>query len=124
MDLATIDVAFISLTKVLGVISDLLIPRGEIIALIKPQFEAGREHVGKHGIVKDPKIHERVIQKVIQLAVDNGFSPMHLDFSPITGGEGNIEFLIHLKSVTGTPNIDLRSDVSGTVASAHRILTA
>ncbi len=96
-----------------------------MVALIKPQFEAGREHVGKHGIVKDPKIHpENVIQKVIQLAAESGFSPLHLDFSPITGGEGNIEFLIHLKSVTGTPEVGPEINVKETVESAHRILTA
>lgn len=121
---SSIDVSFISLSLILPPLKQILVENGEVVALIKPQFEAGREHVGKHGIVKDPKIHESVIQKVIKLAVDNGFSPRHLDFSPITGGEGNIEFLIHLKSVTGTPEIASDIDVAGTVESAHRILTA
>ncbi|GAX02741.1 cell division protein FtsJ [Secundilactobacillus pentosiphilus] len=121
---SSIDVSFISLSLILPPLKQILVENGEVVALIKPQFEAGREHVGKHGIVKDPKIHESVIQKVMQLAVENGFSPLHLDFSPITGGEGNIEFLIHLKSVTGTPKVAPEIDVSETVASAHRILTA
>ncbi|GAW99716.1 TlyA family RNA methyltransferase [Secundilactobacillus mixtipabuli] len=121
---SSIDVSFISLSLILPPLKQILEENGEVVALIKPQFEAGREHVGKHGIVKDPKVHENVIHKIIQLAVDNGYSPMHLDFSPITGGEGNIEFLIHLKSVSGTPEIAPNIDVSGTVESAHRILTA
>ncbi|MFC6255385.1 TlyA family RNA methyltransferase [Secundilactobacillus hailunensis] len=121
---SSIDVSFISLSLILPPLKQILEPNGEVVALIKPQFEAGREHVGKHGIVKDPKIHEGVIQKVIQLAVDSGFSPLHLDFSPITGGEGNIEFLIHLKSVAGTPEVAPEIDVASTVEKAHRILTA
>lgn len=121
---SSIDVSFISLSLILPPLKHILATDGEVVALIKPQFEAGREHVGKHGIVKDPKIHENVIQKVIQLAVESGFSPLHLDFSPITGGEGNIEFLIHLKSVAGTPEVGPEINVKETVESAHRILTA
>lgn len=95
-DLATIDVAFISLDKVLPTAVQLLQPEGEIIALIKPQFEAGREKVGKKGVVKDPKVHEEVIAKVIALAHSLKLAVKNLTFSPIKGPEGNIEFLIYL----------------------------
>ena len=71
----------------------MIAPDGVIVSLIKPQFEAGKDDVGKHGIVKDPKVHKRVIEEVIGYANDNGFSLKGLTFSPITGGEGNIEFL-------------------------------
>ncbi len=120
---SSIDVSFISLSLILPPLKKILAPGGEVVALIKPQFEAGRENVGKHGIVKDAKVHEAVIQKVLQLALDSGFSAEHLDFSPITGGEGNIEFLVHLKSTT-TPAISEAINVAETVATAHQTLTA
>lgn len=121
---SSIDVSFISLSLILPPLKQILAPEGEVVALIKPQFEAGREHVGKHGIVKDPKVHEAVIKKVIQLALENGFEPLHLDFSPITGGEGNIEFLIHLKSVTNKLEKASNIDIKGVVSAAHETLTA
>ncbi|WP_456274096.1 TlyA family RNA methyltransferase [Bacillus sp. AK031] len=93
---ATIDVSFISLSLILPVLKTLLVKDSDVIALIKPQFEAGKEQVGKKGIVKDPKVHEAVIQKIVDLAVREGYDVQDLSFSPITGGEGNIEFLIHL----------------------------
>ncbi|WP_027937399.1 TlyA family RNA methyltransferase [Anaeroarcus burkinensis] len=97
VDFISIDVAFISLDKVLPVVRQLLAsPHGEVIALIKPQFEAGREHVGKKGVVRDPAIHKQVIQKVLQTAVQLDFTPLGLTFSPIKGPEGNIEYLLHL----------------------------
>ncbi|GAA3624812.1 TlyA family RNA methyltransferase [Secundilactobacillus similis] len=120
---SSIDVSFISLSLILPPLKKILAPGGEVVALIKPQFEAGRENVGKHGIVKDAKVHEAVIQKVLQLALDSGFSAEHLDFSPITGGEGNIEFLVHLKSTT-TPVISEAINVAETVTTAHQTLTA
>ena len=95
-DFATIDVSFISLSLILPVLKTLLVPDSDVIALIKPQFEAGREQVGKKGIVKDPKVHEAVIEKIVHLAINEGYDVRDLSFSPITGGEGNIEFLIHL----------------------------
>ncbi|USS87555.1 TlyA family RNA methyltransferase [Fructilactobacillus hinvesii] len=95
---ASIDVSFISLRLILNPLKPILQPDGEVVALIKPQFEAGREHVGKHGIVRDPAVHRAVIENVFQYAVAAGFSVLNLDFSPITGGEGNIEFLVHLQA--------------------------
>ncbi|NRD80700.1 TlyA family RNA methyltransferase [Bacillus sp. BRMEA1] len=94
---ATIDVSFISLTLILPVLKTLLVPGSDIIALIKPQFEAGREQVGKKGIVRDENVHRQVIEKIIDFSVLQGYSIMNLSYSPITGGDGNIEFLLHLK---------------------------
>ncbi|GER66129.1 TlyA family rRNA (cytidine-2'-O)-methyltransferase [Weizmannia acidilactici] len=96
-DFASIDVSFISLSLILPVLKTLLAPDSDVVALIKPQFEAGREQVGKKGIVKDKKVHREVIEKIIHLAIHEKFSVENLSYSPITGGEGNIEFLIHLK---------------------------
>lgn len=90
---ASIDVSFISLRHMFNALKNVLAPQGEIVSLIKPQFEAGKDDVGKHGIVKDPKVHKRVIEEVIGYANENGFALKGLTFSPITGGEGNIEFL-------------------------------
>lgn len=96
VEFASIDVSFISLTKVLGPVRALLTPQGEIVCLIKPQFEAGREKVGKKGVVRDPAVHLEVIQKVIAFAHASSFAVRHLEFSPIKGPEGNIEYLLHL----------------------------
>lgn len=97
IDFSSIDVSFISLTKVLGPIRDYLKSDGEIVALIKPQFEAGREKVGKKGVVREKSTHLEVIHKVMEYALSAGFDLCALDFSPIRGPEGNIEYLIHLK---------------------------
>ena len=97
IDFSSIDVSFISLTKVLLPIREYLKDEGEIVALIKPQFEAGREKVGKKGVVRDKSTHVEVIGKVAEYAVSIGFKVLALDFSPIRGPEGNIEYLIHLK---------------------------
>ncbi|MGV3466639.1 MAG: TlyA family RNA methyltransferase [Heyndrickxia sp.] len=94
---ATIDVSFISLSLILPVLRTLLIPDSDIIALIKPQFEAGKEQVGKKGIVRDKKVHAQVVEKIVDLALELGYNTENISYSPITGGEGNIEFLIHLK---------------------------
>jgi 23S rRNA (cytidine1920-2'-O)/16S rRNA (cytidine1409-2'-O)-methyltransferase len=94
---ATIDVSFISLTLILPVLKTLLVKNSDIVALIKPQFEAGREQVGKKGIVRDSKVHLEVINKMISFSILQGYSIMNLSFSPITGGDGNIEFLLHLR---------------------------
>ncbi|MFF3022812.1 TlyA family RNA methyltransferase [Gottfriedia sp. NPDC057948] len=93
---ASIDVSFISLRLILPVLKTLLVPSSDVVALIKPQFEAGREQVGKKGIVRDPKVHEQVIEMMSDFALRQGYDIKALTFSPITGGEGNIEFLIHL----------------------------
>ena len=94
---SSIDVSFISLTKVLLPARNLLTEEGEIVCLIKPQFEAGREKVGKKGVVRDPAVHLEVIEKVIAYASTISMEPCHLSFSPIKGPEGNIEYLLHLK---------------------------
>ena len=94
---SSIDVSFISLTKVLLPVRNLLTEEGEIVCLIKPQFEAGREKVGKKGVVRDPAVHLEVIEKVITYASTISMEPCHLSFSPIKGPEGNIEYLLHLK---------------------------
>jgi len=92
----SIDVSFISLTKVLGPVKELMTDEGELVCLIKPQFEAGREKVGKKGVVRDRKVHEEVIYKVMDYATSIGFVLCNLEFSPIKGPEGNIEYLLHL----------------------------
>ncbi|WP_045517527.1 TlyA family RNA methyltransferase [Neobacillus niacini] len=94
---ATIDVSFISLKLILPVLKTLLVPGSDIVALVKPQFEAGREQVGKKGIVRDEKVHLQVVNKIVDFALEQGFNAVNLSFSPITGGDGNIEFLLHLK---------------------------
>lgn len=93
---SSIDVSFISLKLILPVLKTLLVSGSDVVALIKPQFEAGREQVGKKGIVRDPKVHEKVIEMIIDYSLQLGYDVKNLSFSPITGGEGNIEFLIHL----------------------------
>ncbi|MBZ5963883.1 TlyA family RNA methyltransferase [Leuconostoc gelidum subsp. gelidum] len=90
---ATIDVSFISLGLILPPLANIINMGGHVVALIKPQFEAGRENVGKNGIIKDPSVHKQVLQKVTQLMIQDGFSIRALTYSPIKGGQGNIEFL-------------------------------
>ena len=97
IDFSSIDVSFISLTTVLLPIRNYLKENGEIVALIKPQFEAGREKVGKKGVVREKSTHIEVIEKVTDYAVSIGFEVAALEFSPIKGPEGNIEYLVHLK---------------------------
>lgn len=97
LDFASVDVSFISLSKVLPAARELLKDGGEMVCLIKPQFEAGREKVGKKGVVRDPKVHLEVIQTVLQTAMDLGFSILGLEYSPIKGPEGNIEYLVHIE---------------------------
>lgn len=96
LDIITIDASFISLSKLLPALFPLLKPAGRLVALIKPQFEAGRDKVGKKGVVRDPAVHLEVIEKVLAAAVELGFVPRGLDFSPIKGPEGNIEYLLLL----------------------------
>ena len=98
VDLISIDVSFISLSHMLPVASKILAPEGQILCLVRPQFEAGREQVGKGGIVRDPSVHEEVINKVISYAEENGLYPSELTFSPIKGTKGNIEYLLLLSS--------------------------
>lgn len=117
---ASIDVSFISLTKVLAPVKELLTEDGEIVCLIKPQFEAGREKVGKKGVVRDRNVHKEVIQMVMEYATAVGFILCNLDFSPIKGPEGNIEYLLHLsKNIEKTAG---NIDVDSVVAASHNTL--
>ena len=97
IDFASVDVSFISLDKILPAAYPLLREPACMVCLIKPQFEAGRQQVGKKGVVRDPKVHEEVIEKVIDTAVANRLAPTHLTYSPVRGPEGNIEYLIRLE---------------------------
>ena len=101
LDFASVDVSFISLDKILTPAYVLLREQGEMVALIKPQFEAGREKVGKKGVVRDPKVHEEVISRIVRHADEVSFEVLDLSYSPIRGPEGNIEYLIHLKKNRG-----------------------
>lgn len=113
LDFASVDVSFISLAKVLPAAKELLRDEGEMVCLIKPQFEAGREKVGKKGVVRDPAVHREVIEKVITEAIELGFSILHLEYSPIKGPEGNIEYLVHIcKGGRKEENIDVNEVVS------------
>ena len=119
----SIDVSFISLTKVLTPVRELLAENGEIVCLIKPQFEAGREKVGKKGVVRDPKVHLEVIRAVMDFASSIGFEILHLEFSPIKGPEGNIEYLLHLKKQPeGYVQDNIPVDPETIVAMAHQTL--
>lgn len=103
IEFASIDVAFISLTKVLVPVRELLAEHGEVVCLIKPQFEAGREKVGKKGVVREKSIHVEVIKLVTSSARESGFKPLKLDYSPIKGPEGNIEYLLHIVKIGCEP---------------------
>ena len=105
IDFSSIDVSFISLTKVLEPIRNYLKPDGEIVALIKPQFEAGREKVGKKGVVREKSTHHEVIKLVTFYAASIGFQILGIEFSPIKGPEGNIEYLVHLKKSEAGSNL-------------------
>lgn len=118
-DFASIDVSFISLKLIFPPLANILSPDGEFVALIKPQFEAGKEQVGKHGIVRDPQVHLEVIEKVTHYASENGFFLHHLSFSPITGGEGNIEFLAHFKKIPSQQDVII--DIEEIVKQAHTV---
>jgi 23S rRNA (cytidine1920-2'-O)/16S rRNA (cytidine1409-2'-O)-methyltransferase len=117
-DFASIDVSFISLKKVLPVLKTLLNPNGEVVCLIKPQFEAGREKVGKKGVVRDPKVHEEVIKNIAEFSLGLGFSIKGLSYSPIKGPEGNIEYLLYLSNRKGC-DLPAGLDISVIVMEAH-----
>ena len=121
LDFASVDVSFISLTKVLIPARELLSEKGEMVCLIKPQFEAGKEKVGKKGVVRDKSVHREVIEKVIDFAKAEGFRVLNLEYSPIKGPEGNIEYLIHLqKGLEGKKEEAV--DVTAVVEAAHASL--
>ena len=97
IDFASVDVSFISLKIILPVLRELLKSDGQAVCLIKPQFEAGREKIGKKGVVRDPQVHVEVVENIVNFALENGFDVKNLDFSPIKGPEGNIEYLMHIQ---------------------------
>lgn len=125
---ASIDVSFISLTKVLGPVKALLEDNGQIVCLIKPQFEAGREKVGKKGVVREPAVHLEVIDMVIDYALSIGFEALNQEFSPIKGPEGNIEYLLYLQKHPEDQEAEYAvrreaaADPKAVVAEAHQTL--
>ena len=123
VDFASIDVSFISLTKVLGPVREILKEDGQVVCLIKPQFEAGREKVGKKGVVRDPQVHLEVIRMVADFARVSGFDLLNLEFSPIKGPEGNIEYLLHLRKNGAGAGTEgeylLGTDLESVVKAAH-----
>ncbi|MBQ7680074.1 MAG: TlyA family RNA methyltransferase [Butyrivibrio sp.] len=123
MEMMTADVSFISLDKILPPARALLQPGGCMVCLIKPQFEAGREQVGKKGVVRDPAVHREVIGRVTDMAQMLGFVTAGLDYSPITGPEGNIEYLLYLQTEKeGCAPGQVHPDIPGVVAHAHEEL--
>jgi len=119
LDLSVIDVSFISLKIVLPTIKTLLKPNGQVLCLIKPQFEAGREKVGKKGVVREPETHKEVLDNFVALAKELNFTILGLTFSPVKGPEGNIEFLGHL---TLEEKVGIQPDTAKVVADAHATL--
>lgn len=127
LDFASVDVSFISLTKILEPAGKLLKENGQMVCLIKPQFEAGRDKVGKKGVVREPEIHLEVIQKVAAYAYSAGFDILGLEFSPIKGPEGNIEYLVHIRKVQEGAERHFTQEEAGllmkqTVEAAHQAL--
>lgn len=121
LDLSVVDVSFISLRIVLPVIKTFLKPSGQVLCLIKPQFEAGKEKVGKKGVVRDPAVHREVLDNFVAMVHEIGFTIQGLTFSPVKGPEGNIEFLAHL---TVEEKNGMQPDTAQIVASAHDTLKA
>ncbi|MDO4788291.1 MAG: TlyA family RNA methyltransferase [Johnsonella sp.] len=129
LDFASVDVSFISLSKVFPVLFSLLCKEGEAVALIKPQFEAGREKVGKKGVVREESVHREVIQKIFSHAREEGFQIEALAYSPIKGPEGNIEYLMHIhksrnedEGSAGVRKEKEREEIGRVVADAHALL--
>lgn len=123
-DFASIDVSFISLTKVLPAVLGVLGEKGRLVCLIKPQFETGREKVGKKGVVRDSSVHREVIEMIVEYVRTQGLGILGLDFSPIKGPEGNIEYLIYLdKSRSGMHEDEVQARVDTVVAQSHKILS-
>ena len=128
IDFFSVDVAFISLKKVLEPVKALLTQEGQGVCLVKPQFEAGREKVGKKGVVRDPKVHREVLEQIMQYVLSIGFEILELSFSPIKGPEGNIEYLLYIQNTDRIPEEDSLAEsfhvsydslIRETVAAAH-----
>ncbi len=122
LDFASVDVSFISLSHILPVMRTLLRDGGRAVCLIKPQFEAGRENVGKKGVVRDPKVHISVVEKICALALENRFSLLGLDFSPVKGPEGNIEYLCYLEKCEQPENL-LKTNAAAVVEASYQALS-
>ena len=118
LDFASVDGSFISLTRVSIPARELLRDGGEMVCLIKPQFEAGREKVGKKGVVRDKAVHEEVVERIIEFASQNGFFVKNLEYSPIKGPEGNIEYLVYIRK-DETGGVDAAVDIEAVVDAAH-----
>lgn len=118
----SVDVSFISLTLILPAVRPLLAEHGQAMCLIKPQFEAGREKVGKKGVVRDKAVHEEVIEKIRSFALENGFSVLGLTFSPVKGPEGNIEYLIYLERSEAPSQGEQVPSAQQVVEESHRAL--
>ena len=116
---ASIDVSFISLSLILPALQEILATDGQVVVLIKPQFEAGREQIGKNGIIRDKKVHVTVLEKVTSFMVEIGFSVKGLDYSPIQGGHGNVEFLAYLEKNAQAENL-VADQIGSVVEAAHK----
>jgi 23S rRNA (cytidine1920-2'-O)/16S rRNA (cytidine1409-2'-O)-methyltransferase len=123
IDFISVDVSFISLTLVLPVAKTYLRDKAEMVCLIKPQFEAGRENVGKKGVVRDKDTHIEVINNIIDFAYETGFSVLNLDFSPIRGPEGNIEYLVYLSKASDKQLFVDCNKINDIVAKSHTELS-
>lgn len=121
LDFGSIDVSFISLTLVLPVLHRLLKETGEALCLVKPQFEAGKGKVGKKGVVREPEIHCEVLEKILNFCNQNGFLVLDMDYSPIKGPEGNIEYLFYMKKSNQISSLN-DQDVQNLVAESHQCL--
>ncbi len=119
-EFVTIDVSFISLTRILPVLTSILPKQGQVIALVKPQFEAERNQIGNKGVISDPEVHRQVVSKISAYAIKEGFSIAGIDFSPIKGGEGNIEFLLFLERTTNKPHSNLEQNIAAVIKEAHQ----
>ena len=119
LDFGTVDVSFISLKLILPALRGILKPDGQVVCLVKPQFEAGREKVGKKGVVRDPAVHLEVLRQFLQNAHEADFTVKEMTFSPIRGPEGNIEYLGHLCVGAGEP---WNGDLSALVEASHGAL--
>jgi 23S rRNA (cytidine1920-2'-O)/16S rRNA (cytidine1409-2'-O)-methyltransferase len=129
LDFISVDVSFISLGLILPALRGLLRPHGQIVCLVKPQFEAGREKVGKKGVVRDPAVHREVLEQFLTHAAQSGLTVRGLTFSPIRGPEGNIEYLVHLlkreaPEASAEEREDQVSEISGEVLSGEQEMTA
>lgn len=119
IDFASIDVSFISLKKILPVLFDFLKCNGKSVALIKPQFEAGKDKVGKKGVVRDINTHKEVVENIVNFAFETGFSVLGLDYSPIRGPEGNIEYLVYLAKEKEKQLLVINSNINDIVEKSH-----